>query len=650
MTPPFRHAERWTAFGFLALLAIAGAALMPGLDGMFMVDDYENLRGLQDIADDPGAFSALRYMTSGITGNLGRPLSLATFALQYASWPTDPSAFIGANIALHLFNACLLMGGLGAILALARPGRASNGPIALAAAWLWTFSALQTGAVLYVVQRMAELSGTCVLAGLWLYVAGRRREIEGRVRSGLLLMLLGAGVGTVLGVLAKESAALFPLMLLALEATLFAALPRSTQWRRLSWLVLWLPSALLAAYLASLVPSQLHGLSMREFTLGERLLSEPRVLFLYLGKFLLPPLYGIRLYYDDLAVSHSLLAPWTTLPALAGVLGLLAAAFAQRRRAPMFAFAVLWFAAAHLIESTVVPLELAFDHRNYVALLGPALGLAAGGAALLAWAPLARVRPALLAGIALYLAFFSFTCWQSARFWGQPWELMSYWARTQPDSRRAYHGEVQFYWGAAQPEKAAATLDRALARWPGDVSFLLGKFEQGCLFPDQPVPPLEAILPAVAQFDSTAPASVGTLDVILTSTEMGLCSRYTPTELWAMTQMLFEAAPLKDYVRVRLQILARIAALAHDAPVARSLLDQALRIEPSASGYERALQWSLEAGDGGCARYYLQHLASPAVAKPMDRLIYRDRFTQFAERVARLPDAAPSAACQAPVP
>ena len=37
-----------------------------------------------------------------------------------------------------------------------------------------------------------------------------------------------------------------------------------------------------------------------------------------------------------------------------------------RRRLPVVACGILWFFVGHLLESTVIPLELMFEHRNYL--------------------------------------------------------------------------------------------------------------------------------------------------------------------------------------------------------------------------------------------------------------------------------------------
>ncbi len=57
------------------------------------------------------------------------------------------------------------------------------------------------------------------------------------------------------------------------------------------------------------------------------------------------------------------------------ILGLILTALVRRKKWPLFAFAVLWFFAGHALESTFLPLEYFFEHRNYLPLLGPIFAL-----------------------------------------------------------------------------------------------------------------------------------------------------------------------------------------------------------------------------------------------------------------------------------
>ncbi|HEX5953486.1 MAG TPA: hypothetical protein VFY94_09950, partial [Rhodanobacteraceae bacterium] len=62
----------------------------------------------------------------------------------------------------------------------------------------------------------------------------------------------------------------------------------------------------------ALRPGALAG---RDFTLAQRLLTEPRVLVDYLHWTLFPNPLVLSLYHDEIAISTGLLTPWTTLGA-----------------------------------------------------------------------------------------------------------------------------------------------------------------------------------------------------------------------------------------------------------------------------------------------------------------------------------------------
>lgn len=632
------RAQLGCGLAFYAVIILCAFLLSPGLGGHFVFDDYANLDTLEAITQDPTLEAGLRYSLTGISSPLGRPLALATFALQYASWPDHPGDFIYVNAALHLLNACLLFWCLLRLLTLTRtlsePVRLF---VALATTWLWLFGNPQAGAVLYVVQRMAVLSGTLTLLGLLLYLVGRGREIAGRPVSGLAFMLSGLAVGVPLGMLAKETAALFPILILCLEYTLLQGLPRSVLWQRMSVLCLWLPAAVVVLYALSYIPGYTPHSYLRSFTIGERLLTEARVLFVYLDKFLLPPLYGLRIYYDDLTVSRSLVSPLATAPSVLGWLALIAAAFILRRRAAPFSFAVLWYLGAHLIESTVIPLELAFDHRNYVALAGPAFALAWYGYHLSQVPQLARVRPILAGGAIVYAAFVAVASWQAATLWGKPSDLAYYWAQQQPHSRRAQLGAASLYLKLRQPHKAIEAHESALRTWPGDSAFFLGILEAGCAYPRLPKADLNRLPGIVRNFDGTIPTTVGLLDALILYAEQNLCQRHSPAELWAIVEMVFETPQLASQQRDRLLLLSRTADLAGDRPLARQLLDQAINRagKPSPQLLQRATVMSMMAGDLACARHYLARFDEARRSRPLEILGFQDEMAEYRIAVER---------------
>jgi hypothetical protein len=226
---------------------------------------------------------------------------------------------------------------------------------------------------LYVVQREAMLPMVFVLLALMTWersvlAFGHRRD-----RVGWTWAIVGMGGATLLAGFSKANGFLTPLLVgLAYLWFLRPRMPfspgRLPAMDRAALLCLALPSLLVLTYLVHLgwqlwsVP-QLQG---RDWTLPERLLSEPRALWSYVLRMALPRAGGGGVFVDDFATSHGWLDPLTTLPALVALMASVIAGIASRRRYPVISFAWLFFLAAHLLESTTIPLELYFEHRNYL--------------------------------------------------------------------------------------------------------------------------------------------------------------------------------------------------------------------------------------------------------------------------------------------
>jgi protein O-mannosyl-transferase len=600
-----------------ASLVAAFFIYAPGLSAFFTFDDFPNLGSLVDIKREPSLYTAIQFIADAKSGPLGRPLTSATFALQFASWPGHPRDFLRFNLLLHLLNATLLFWFLLRLLPLLGHGRARSLAIAAVVSWLWVMAAPQISTVLYTVQRMAILAGTCQLAGLVLYVAGRQQAIQGRETRGLLLMAAGVGVGLGLGVLAKESAATFPLLPLILEWTLLRGVPQSRRWRAGRAVMLVAPVLLLLGYMALQLPIWIESSKlMREFTLGERLLTQARVLFMYLGRILVPSFAGARLLFDDLVPSASLLQPWTTAASVAGWLALGALAWRLRRTWPMLPFALLWFPGAQLLESSVIPLELAFEHRSYIAMIGPLMLLVDGACRIWNWPATLRVRPA-LAGVALiYLSTFPLGAWLCADLWGRPLEQTYVWARQQPHSLRARFQQAAVLDLNRYSDEAARIYHEALKTWPDDPNLLLPLFMQ--CDPEISTAQVEHAI-------RTAHRDLAT--TLLTLSHAGERLNHPGCSRTAEIQRLTEAALNSPFLaRDRCTVLAlRIRAAESEGKrsAAREALDELARNCPRVPLLQQAAFWSVQDNDLESARAYLQIAETSPLISPLHRWAYR---------------------------
>src|SRR3546814_8000955 len=113
----------------------------------------------------------------------------------------------------------------------------------------------------------------------------------------------------------KEDSALLPAYTLALELTVlrFAAVDARLA-RRLRRGYLLAALAGTAVYALLVIPHYWHWdtLPGRDFSTLERVLTQPRVLCLYLWQILVPLPQNMPFYYDWVQPSRSLLEPWST--------------------------------------------------------------------------------------------------------------------------------------------------------------------------------------------------------------------------------------------------------------------------------------------------------------------------------------------------
>jgi hypothetical protein len=441
MTTPTDRAATARTFALLALLlAIVAAVYWPGLTGGFVLDDARNIVVNPDVHVPAHAdWNAWRRAAAGSPADeLPRPLAMLTFAANHAATGLDPRPMKLTNLLVHLLNVLLVFACTRQLLrALPDDARAPaprDDLFALAVAAAWGLHPINLMAVLYVVQRMESLAHVFVFAGLWSYLHGRCRQIAGRPGWGFVIA--GLVGGSALGTLAKESALLLPLYALLAELIVLrgrGAEGRQPGLRGLHLVACVLPTLVVAAWLARRYANA-AAYANRPFGLGERLLTEPRVLLDYLHWSVLPSLSRMGLYHDDYAVSHGLFAPPATALAIVALLALAAAAWWLRRRRPLVALGLAWFLAAQLLTGTFIPLELMFEHRNYFASFGVCLALAD---VLLRLPDTQTARRGGAALAVVLLLMFTATTHLRAREWSDPMRFAASEAQKHPASPRA---------------------------------------------------------------------------------------------------------------------------------------------------------------------------------------------------------------------
>lgn len=436
-----------------------------GLAGDFLFDDYPNLKYLGDMGGVIDWKTLNLYISSGWSGPTGRPISLLSFLIDDNNWPSIAQSFKYTSLCFHLITGLLLTWAIYLLLRCARYVEQRAAWISIVAASLWMLHPYWVSTTLYVVQRMTILSGLFMLAGMVGYLKGRlwlMQPPHHRKYAPYILMTLSAGLGTLLAVLSKENGALLPLLLLVIEIFLRRIHADSSPHRGWIAIVLGLPTLFVLIYLAKSINFSPNIWPNRPFDQVERIYSQTRILWDYVGQLWLPRIEGSGLFQDGFEISRSLFQPINTAWATLAWVSVIVALPWIYRRLPFVWLAVVFFLCGHLIESTVIGLELHFEHRNYAPAFLMFLPLAIG----IDWLG-QRCRPqiALAATLALILMLASMT-WQRSQLWASADRLQTYWAMNDPNSARGRNYLISHLVDQKKYSEALAWADRSVQELP----------------------------------------------------------------------------------------------------------------------------------------------------------------------------------------
>jgi tetratricopeptide (TPR) repeat protein len=455
------------------------AFYQPTVSGPFIFDDEANLQRLRVYSDLDLWERMLYFVTYGGQSLIERPLSYISFFINDHAWPSNPEGFRHTNISIHAINTLLAFW---LVLKLLQAGYASlpvrrrlllAGGVAL----LWALHPVQVNAVAYIIQRMTLLSGTFVLAGLLCYLTGRLALAEGKARKGYIWMSLAILVCMPLAFLSKQTGVLLPLYILVTEMALLQQLPGAQQARRWSYFFVGIP---VAAVLLSLVldarDKVFQWYDALPFGPVERLLTESRILWDYLSAIVVPRAHLSSLYHDNYPISHSLLDPPSTLLAVAALVAVSVGAVLLRRRIPLLFFAVFWFLAGHLLESSIIGLELYYEHRNYLPSFGILFAVLVGGYRLL------KSRPGVYVTLATtYLILVIFVGYMNALKWRSEPDLIAAWYQDNPESIRTMKAMTGLLHAVGEDEKVREILVKGQKRWPKSAELPLMLLLLDCL-------------------------------------------------------------------------------------------------------------------------------------------------------------------------
>ncbi|MEN6374501.1 MAG: hypothetical protein ABFD75_06935 [Smithella sp.] len=354
------------AFTFVSLLVILLAVYANSFYGDWHFDDFANIVNNPYIQIKDFSWENIKHCIYGLEQQRpSRPLAYLSFALNYQINGLDVFGYHLVNFIIHYFAAVFLFLFIYNTLKLPLLKERYENiayPVALLAVFFWAINPVFVTTISYIVQRMALMAGMFYIMSMYFYLKARTTDKRGRAVCFFIISVL-AGLASILS---KENAALLPVSVLLFDLFLIQGISKENVNNVFKIVILPLIIIIFFALIyTGGLSNAVGGYDLRDFTMGERLLTEPRVIIFYLSLLFYPVNSRLTLLYDA-DISRSLFQPWTTLPAILLILTALALALYLVKKRPLLSYCIFFYFLNHLIEGSFFSLELIYEHRNYL--------------------------------------------------------------------------------------------------------------------------------------------------------------------------------------------------------------------------------------------------------------------------------------------
>ena len=355
-------------YEFLLIIFLAVVAFFiygKTLTGDFIFDDVSNIK------ENPhlrlGHITAESLLDAAFKGpTKRRPVVKLSFALNYYFHGYNVISFHLVNILIHIANGVLLylLVSITWRTPAMRPYRGKYGWIPFFTALIWLAHPIQTQAVSYIVQRMTSMATMFYILSLLCYVQARFEAGNPKKTAWYCSMV----VSGLLALGSKEIAATLPFIIFIYEWYFFQDLSLDWLKKRIPLMVgvLVLLGIIALTYLGGHPFEKISSMyAAHPLTMAQRAITQFRIVPYYISLLLWPHPGRLNLDYD-IQPSISLLDPATTLLGMAAIILCMVMAVITARKHRLISFCILWYFANLVIESSVVALELVFEHRNYL--------------------------------------------------------------------------------------------------------------------------------------------------------------------------------------------------------------------------------------------------------------------------------------------
>jgi len=421
------------------------------LKAPFVFDDQQNIR------DNPHV--RLTELTlEGINKTVvenqynNRPVAHASFVLNYYFHKYNVMGYHLVNVLIHIMTGIFLYFFIKITLSIStlstscrqptsgnpqfvtrdsHAGFSDHSLIAFFAVLIWLVHPIQTQSVTYIVQRMNSMAAMFYVLSFLLYV--NARLAEGKEKKWVLFA--GCVLAGILALGSKEIAATLPFFIFLYEWYFFQDLNRDWFKRNIflfSGIVILFAIVAVVYMGAHPLERILSDYDKRSFTLTQRVLTEFRVVIYYISLLIFP--LPSRLNLDhDFSVSSSLINPVTTIFSIVSVIGLIGLALYMAKRERLLSFCILWFFGNLVIESSVIGLEIAFEHRAYL----PSMLVSMMGVILVC--RYVRQKWVILSMLCIVTLIFSCWTYERNKVWGSELSLWEDCVKKSPEKARPHY-------------------------------------------------------------------------------------------------------------------------------------------------------------------------------------------------------------------
>ena len=430
----------------LAAVLITGIIYLPGLKGGFHIDDYPNILNNDLLKIEKLNFvEAWQSAMSGNAGPLKRPISMLSFGLNTYFSGENPYYMKATNLVIHLITGVLLILVSQLILGHWKKNqliKIDTHLLSIFIGFCWLIHPFNLTGVLYIVQRMTSLASLFAVLSIYSYCLLRSKSFS--IKRGILYSALMFFSG-LLSLLSKEIAILIPFQILVIELCVFRFKTQKLEEKYYLVSIFTLSTVIPFLYFIysfiTRFSAYVNAFAPREFTLYERLLTEAGIVLWYLKMTLMPNINHMGLLLDTFDISHSLINPPITIVYMSVLILLAGLALYFLNKKPFISFGIFWFYVCHSLESTIIPLELAFEHRNYLASYGVILTFIVTIVSVIK-----QENVKLAIGFCIIWSFaLAFTTHLRVGHWEHPLKLAIYDVEHHPDSARAHMVLAELY-------------------------------------------------------------------------------------------------------------------------------------------------------------------------------------------------------------